>query len=175
MVATPWVGLRARVAKALKRRFSSLLLFPRRPLVFLTYKQARVFALSGSSTTFGENQTCTKSWLALPFPCGELALFWHRKTPLFLWEVPLFLQDLLYESAVFIYREIEGKGDAKRWPSTRCMFDSLWNIFSSPWVSLGNGRNTVSRVLFRRRELTEFCGKLDEFCEEHGESALAHK
>ena len=41
--------------------------------------------------------------------------------------------------------------------------------------SLGNGWNTVSRVLFRRRELTEFYGKLGEFCEELGEFALAHK
>ena len=40
---------------------------------------------------------------------------------------------------------------------------------------LGNGRNTVSRVLFRRRELTEFWGKLGEFCEKLGEFALAHK
>ena len=40
---------------------------------------------------------------------------------------------------------------------------------------LGNGRNTVSRVLFRRRELTEFQGKLGEFCEKLGEFALAHK
>ena len=41
--------------------------------------------------------------------------------------------------------------------------------------NLGNGRNTVSRVLFRRRELTEFCGKLGEFCEKLGEFAFAHK
>ena len=40
---------------------------------------------------------------------------------------------------------------------------------------LGNGRNTVSRVLFRRRELTEFYGKLGEFCEKLGEFALMHK
>ena len=40
---------------------------------------------------------------------------------------------------------------------------------------LGNGRNTVSRVLFRRRELTEFYGKLGEFCEKVGEFTLAHK
>ena len=39
---------------------------------------------------------------------------------------------------------------------------------------LGHGRNTVSRVLFRKRELTEFCGKLGEFCERLGELALAH-
>ena len=40
---------------------------------------------------------------------------------------------------------------------------------------LGSGRNTVSRVLFRKRELTEFSGKLGEFCEKLGEFALAHK
>ena len=38
--------------------------------------------------------------------------------------------------------------------------------------TLGNGRNTISRVLFGRRELTEFCGKLGEFCEKLGEFAL---
>ena len=42
------------------------------------------------------------------------------------------------------------------------------NFWDGP--KLGNGRNTVSRVLFRRRELTEFCGTL-----ELGEFALAHK
>ena len=36
-------------------------------------------------------------------------------------------------------------------------------------LKVGNGRNTVSRVLFRKRELTEFCGKLGRFCEELGE------
>ena len=41
--------------------------------------------------------------------------------------------------------------------------------------NLGNGRNTVSRVLFRTRELTEFCGKLGEFCEKLGEFAFTHK
>ena len=40
---------------------------------------------------------------------------------------------------------------------------------------IGNGRNTVSRVLFRRRELTEFCGKLGDFCEKLGEFAISHK
>ena len=40
---------------------------------------------------------------------------------------------------------------------------------------LGNGRNTVSRILFRRREPAEFWGKLGEFCEKLGEFALAHK
>ena len=40
---------------------------------------------------------------------------------------------------------------------------------------LGIGRNTVSRVLFRRRELTEFCGKLGEFRVKLGEFVLAHK
>ena len=38
-----------------------------------------------------------------------------------------------------------------------------------------NGRNTVSRVLFRKRELTEFCGKLSEFCEKLGEFLFTHK
>ena len=42
-------------------------------------------------------------------------------------------------------------------------------------LCLGNGRNTVLRVLFRKRELTENCGKLGEFCEKLGEYALAHK
>ena len=37
---------------------------------------------------------------------------------------------------------------------------------------LGNGRNTVSRVLFRRRELTEFWGKLGEFWGKLGEFGL---
>ena len=40
---------------------------------------------------------------------------------------------------------------------------------------LANRRNTVSRALFRRKELTEFCGKLGEFCEKLGEFAFAHK
>ena len=40
---------------------------------------------------------------------------------------------------------------------------------------VGNGRNTLSRVLFREGELTEFCGELGEFGEKLGEFALAHK
>ena len=40
--------------------------------------------------------------------------------------------------------------------------------------TIGNGRNTVSSVLFRKRELTEFCSKLGEFWEKLGEFALAH-
>ena len=40
---------------------------------------------------------------------------------------------------------------------------------------VGNGRNTVSRVLFRKRELTEFYDKLGEFCEKLGEFAFTHK
>ena len=40
------------------------------------------------------------------------------------------------------------------------------------WV--GNRRNTVSRVLFGKRELTEFCGKLCEFFEKLTEFTLAH-
>ena len=39
----------------------------------------------------------------------------------------------------------------------------------------GNGRNTVSGVLLRKRELTEFCGKLGEFHEKLGEFTLTHK
>ena len=42
-------------------------------------------------------------------------------------------------------------------------------------VWIGNGRNTVLRVLFRKRELNEFLGKLGEFCEKLGEFAFAHK
>ena len=37
------------------------------------------------------------------------------------------------------------------------------------------GGITVSRVLFRERELTEFCGKLGEFCEKLGEFCEKHK
>ena len=40
---------------------------------------------------------------------------------------------------------------------------------------IGHWRNAVSNVLFRERELTEFCGKLGEFCKKLGEFALAHK
>ena len=40
---------------------------------------------------------------------------------------------------------------------------------------LGNGRNTVSRVLFRKKKLTEFCAELGEFWEKLGEFALAYK
>ena len=45
-------------------------------------------------------------------------------------------------------------------------------FFQEP--NLGNGRNTVSRVLLEKRELTEFCGKLGEFGDKLGEFALAH-
>ena len=42
-------------------------------------------------------------------------------------------------------------------------------VFPTVFLSenqIGNGRNTVSRVLFRRRLLIEFfVGKLSEFCE----------
>ena len=51
---------------------------------------------------------------------------------------------------------------------SKTLRQGLWNT-----LFLGNGRNTVSRVLFRRRELTEFYGKLGEFCEKLGEFALA--
>ena len=55
--------------------------------------------------------------------------------------------------------------------------DIFWTIFAHlvDTFVLGNGRNTVSRVLFRRRELTEFYSKLGEFCDKLGEFALAHK
>ena len=39
---------------------------------------------------------------------------------------------------------------------------------------IGNGQNTVSTVLFRKRELNAFCSKLSEFCEKLGAFALAH-
>ena len=55
------------------------------------------------------------------------------------------------------------------------IFRENWENLSGKSGLLGNGRNTVSRVLFRRRELTEFYGKLGEFCEKLGEFALAHK
>ena len=40
---------------------------------------------------------------------------------------------------------------------------------------LAKGQNTVSRVLFRKREITEFCGKLGDFCQKLGELALTHQ
>ena len=52
---------------------------------------------------------------------------------------------------------------------------SLKDLLNLSNLYLGNGRNTVSRVLFRRRELTEFYGKLGEFSEKLGEFAFAHK
>ena len=60
-----------------------------------------------------ENQTCTKPWLPFcvafaPFPLRRLGPVLYGK-PLFLWEVLLFLQDLLYESTVFSHQEIRGK------------------------------------------------------------------
>ena len=53
--------------------------------------------------------------------------------------------------------------------------DSAENNAPGSAPMLGNGRNTVSRVLFRKRELTEFCGKLGEFCEKLSEFAVTHK
>ena len=44
---------------------------------------------------------------------------------------------------------------------------SGWNVCKCPMI--GKGRNTVSRVLFRKGELAEFR------CEKLGEFALAHK
>ena len=37
---------------------------------------------------------------------------------------------------------------------------------------IGNGRSTVLRALFRKRELTEFCGNLGEFCKKNSVSSL---
>ena len=37
---------------------------------------------------------------------------------------------------------------------------------------VGNGGNTVSRILHQRRELADFSGKLGEFCEKLCEFAL---
>ena len=51
------------------------------------------------------------------------------------------------------------------------MFKPCCVLLGAILVSLG----TVSGVLFRKRELTEFCGKLGGFCEKLGELfALAH-
>ena len=50
--------------------------------------------------------------------------------------------------------------------------EPFWSLDSL--LNIGNGWNTVSRVLFRKREVTEFCGKLGEFCEKLGEIALKH-
>ena len=40
-------------------------------------------------------------------------------------------------------------------------------------INLGNGRNTVSRVLFEKRELTESWANSVSVCEKLGEFALA--
>ena len=53
-----------------------------------------------------ENQTCTKLWLLFcvafaPLSLGGVALFPVQENLPFLWEVLLFLHDLLYESTVF--------------------------------------------------------------------------
>ena len=51
-----------------------------------------------------------------------------------------------------------------------------WPLRPQPFSrELGNGWNTVSRVLVRKRELTEFCGKLGEFWKKLGEFVMAHK
>ena len=82
---------------------------------------------------FRENQTCTKLWL--PF-CVTFAPFapppppgkWHfpptGKPPCFLWQVQVFLQDLLCESTIF--PRPGSKGQKAKWrPSNRGMLDSL--------------------------------------------------
>ena len=65
---------------------------------------------------------------------------------------------------------------------TSAVSGKAFKVFSWPAPSaemcrgiLGNGRNTVSRVLFRKREFTEFCSNFGEFGEELGEFAFAHK
>ena len=55
---------------------------------------------------------------------------------------------------------------------SRVLWVPLYEVSAS---TLGNGRNTVSRVLFWKRDLTEFLGKLGECCEKLGEFAFAHK
>ena len=56
-------------------------------------------------------------------------------------------------------------------------FVQFLSIFLGNRGSIRNGPNTISRVLFRKRELTrsEFWRKLGEFCEKLGEFALTHK
>ena len=56
-----------------------------------------------------------------------------------------------------------------------CSLQFLLPISKDPSSRIGNKRNTVSRVLFQKRVLTEFCAKLSEFCEKLGEFELAHK
>ena len=52
---------------------------------------------------------------------------------------------------------------------------SSFKIFLCSWGFLGHGRNTVSRVLFRKGELTDFYGKLAEFCDKLCKFAPTHK
>ena len=56
-----------------------------------------------------------------------------------------------------------------------CLGGHLEHLLRLVPGTIGNGRNTVSRVLFRRRELTEFWGKLGEFWGKLGEFAFTHK
>ena len=74
-----------------------------------------------------------------------------------------------------------GSRGGKARPSTKISVKTLHEA-STPVTPLaaqceilGNRRNTVSRVLFQNRELTEFYGKLGEFCEKLGEFAFTHK
>ena len=53
--------------------------------------------------------------------------------------------------------------------------ESCMSCFASMISKLLNGRKTVARVLFRKRELAEFCDKLAELCEKLGELALTHQ
>ena len=142
---------------------------------------------------------CEKLWksvqnseMILPFSCRPLVFLWLMTCP----------KNFFNVSGTFLTYGVFGwHGKPQPWrvhvhfrsrfreflsgeaQSTRLLLGSLaWLPLQSLAVKqklflckLGNGRNTVSRVLFRRRELTEFCGKLGEFCEKLGEFAFAHK
>ena len=50
----------------------------------------------------------------------------------------------------------------------------LWGGSTLLQYLIGNGRNTVSRVLFRKRELTEFGSRLSEFWKKNSVTSLGH-
>ena len=63
-------------------------------------------------------------------------------------------------------------------PSLKPPFAALQTpLLRTLFPFMGNGQSTVSRVLFRKRKLTEFCAKLGKFCEglDDFDFALAHK
>ena len=108
------------------------------------------------------------------FPRNESGTRAHSPKP------PLYETALLSHSDLGFCRKVlqnfshskrlaEAQGRSKY--AKPCIFDLLSGDAENLLLpTLGNGRNTVSRVLFRRRELTEFCGKLGEFCDKLGES-----